>query len=60
MDWLEPEFRASTFIAGLCLDEDGEMQLAAGSTILELQFADDESPEALRRVRIEDVAEFGA
>ena len=57
MDWQEPEFRASTFIAGLCLDEDGEMQLAAGSSILELQFADDERPEALRRVLIEDVAE---
>jgi hypothetical protein len=58
MDRPEPEFTASTFIAGLFLDEDGEMQLAAGSNILELQFADDERPEALRRVRIEDVAEL--
>ena len=50
----EPDFRTNTFIAGLCLDADGEMQLAAGNRIFELRFAEDESPEALRRVRIED------
>ena len=60
MDPPEPEFRTSTFIAGLCLNDDGEMQLAVGINIFELQFADDESPGALRRVLIEDVAEFGA
>lgn len=62
MDRTESDFSASTFIAGLCLDANGDMQLAGGNTVLELQFADDESPEALRRVRIEhpDAAtEFG-
>lgn len=54
MDRPEPEFSASTFLAGLCLDDDGEMQLAAGSNLFELRFADDESPQALRHVRIED------
>jgi hypothetical protein len=54
MDRLEPEFSTSTFLAGLCLDEDGEMQLAAGSNVFELRFADDASPEALRQVRVED------
>jgi hypothetical protein len=29
------------------------MQLAGGSNVFELRFADDESPEALRQVRIE-------
>ena len=58
----EPDFSTSTFIAGLCLDADGDLQLAGGSTVFELRFADDESPEALRRVRIEDLdatTEFG-
>jgi hypothetical protein len=48
-----PDFSASTFIAGLCLDSNGDLQLAGGSDVFELRFADDESPEALRRVRIE-------
>lgn len=57
----EPEFSASTFIAGLCLDANGEMQLAAGDNVFELRLADDDSPEALRQVRIEDTdaTEFG-
>jgi hypothetical protein len=62
MDRTEPDFSASTFIAGLCLDANGEMQLAAGSNVFELRFADDESPEALRHVRIENpdaTSEFG-
>jgi hypothetical protein len=50
----EGEFSTSTFIAGLCVDANGDMQLAAGS-IFELRFADDECPEALRQVRIEDI-----
>jgi hypothetical protein len=53
MERTEPDFSASTFIAGLCLDANGDMQLAAGSDVFELRFADDESPEALRQVRIE-------
>jgi hypothetical protein len=54
LDRPEPKFRASTFITGLCLDANGDMQLAAGSNVFELRFADDESPEALRQVRVED------
>jgi hypothetical protein len=53
----EGEFSTSTFIASLCVDADGDMQLAAGDRILELRFADDQSPEALRQVRIEDMDE---
>ena len=63
MDRTEPDSSASTFIAGLCLDANGDMQLACGSNVFELRFADDESPEALRRVRIEHpdaTTEFGA
>jgi hypothetical protein len=58
----EPDFTASTFIAGLCLDAEGDLQLAGGSTVFELRFADDGSPEALRQVRIEHqdaTIEFG-
>jgi hypothetical protein len=53
MERTEPDFSTSTFIACLCLDADGDMQLAGGSNVFELRFADDESPEALRQVRIE-------
>ena len=62
MERTEPDFSASTFIGGLCLDANGDMQLAAGSSVFELRFADDESPEALRQVRIEHpdaMTEFG-
>jgi hypothetical protein len=57
MERTEPDFSASTFIAGLCLDAYGDMQLAGGSNVYELRFADDESPEALRQVRIEHLDE---
>jgi hypothetical protein len=62
MDRTEPDSSASTFIAGLCLDANGDMQLAGGSTVFELRLADDESPEALRQIRIEHpdaTTEFG-
>ena len=62
MERTEPDFSASTFIAGLCLDANGDMQLAGGSNVFELRFADDETPEALRQVRIENLetaTEFG-
>lgn len=62
MDRTEPDFSTSTFIAGLCLDANGDMQLAGGSNVFELRFADDESPEALRQLRIEHpdaTTEFG-
>jgi hypothetical protein len=62
MDRTESDFSASTFIAGLCLDANGDMQLAGGSTVFELRLADDESPEALRPVRLEHpdaMTEFG-
>jgi len=50
----ESEPSDSTFIVGLCLDPNGDLQLAGGSNVFELRFAEDECPEALRRVRIED------
>ena len=53
MERTEPDFSPSTFIAGLCLDANGDMQLAGGSDVFELRFADDETPEALRQLRIE-------
>jgi hypothetical protein len=62
MDRTEPDFSASTFIAGLFLDADGDMQLAGGSDVFELRFAEDESPEALRQVWVEQpdaTTEFG-
>jgi hypothetical protein len=62
MDRTEPDSSASTFIASLCLDANGDMQLAGGSNVFELRFAGDESPEALRQVRIEHpdaTTEFG-
>ena len=62
MERTEPDFSASTFIAGLCLDANGDMQLAGGSNVFELRFADDETPEALCQLRIEDLeaaTEFG-
>jgi hypothetical protein len=62
MDWTERDVSASTFIAGLCLDANGDMQLADGSDVFELRFADDETPEALRQIRIEHpdaTTEFG-
>jgi hypothetical protein len=61
MDRTQPDFSATTFIAGLCLDANGDMQLAGGS-VFELRFADDDSPESLRQVRIEHsdaMIEFG-
>jgi hypothetical protein len=54
LDRQEPNFRASTFITDLCLDANGDLHLADGSNVFELRFADDESPEALRLVRVED------
>lgn len=62
MDRTEPDVSASTFITGLCLDANGDLQLAGGTDVFELRFADDESPEALRQVRIEHpdaTTEFG-
>jgi hypothetical protein len=62
MERTEPDFSASTFIAAVCLDANGDMRLAGGSDVFELRLADDESPEALRQVRVEQVdatIEFG-
>ena len=41
-----------TFVVGLQVNEDGEMQFAVGGGILEIRFAADESPLALRAVRV--------
>ena len=48
-----------TFVVGLRVNEDGEMQFAMSCDILEIRLAADESPLALREVRVAelDVAE---
>jgi hypothetical protein len=58
----ESEFSgASAFIADLCVDGEGEIQLAVGGRVLEIPFADDDTPLALREVSIGrvDAMEFG-
>jgi len=51
-----------TFVVGLRVNEDGDMQFAIGGGMLEIRFAADESPLALREVRVAepDVAEFAS
>ena len=41
-----------TFVVGLQVNEEGEMQFAISGGILEIRFAADESPLALREVRV--------
>ena len=41
-----------TFVVGLQVNEDGEMQFALSRSILEIRLAADESPLALRQVRV--------
>ena len=46
-----------TFVAGLRVNEDGEMQFAMSGGILEIRLAADESPLALRQVRVAELDE---
>ena len=46
-----------TFVVGLRVNEDGEMQFAISGGILEIRLAADESPLALRRVRVAELDE---
>ncbi len=44
-----------TFVVELGVNEDGDMQIAPGGGILEIRLAADESPLALREVRIAEM-----
>ena len=46
-----------TFVVGLRVNEDGEMQFAMSGGILEIRLAADESPLALREVRVSELDE---
>jgi hypothetical protein len=46
-----------TFVVGLRLDEAGDLRFAASGGILEIRFADDDEPSALREVRIAEAEE---
>ena len=47
----------NTFVVGLRVDEDGDLGFAIGGSIIEICFADDDEPLALREVRIAEAAE---
>jgi len=47
----------NTFVVGLRVDEDGDLRFAVSGGILEIRFADDDEPSALREVRIAEVEE---
>ena len=47
----------NTFIVGLRVDEDGDLRFAVSGGILEIRFADDDEPSALREVRIAEAEE---
>ena len=47
----------TTFVVGLQVDEDGDLRFAIGGDILEIRFAADDEPLALREVRIAEAEE---
>ena len=47
----------NTFIVGLRVDEDGDLRFAVSGGILEIRFAADDEPLALREVRIAEAEE---
>ncbi len=51
----------NTFLVGLRVDEEGDRRFAIGGGILEIRFAPDDAPLAVREVRIAEAeeAEFG-
>lgn len=46
-----------TFVVGLRVDEDGDLRFAISGGILEIRFAADDEPSALREVRIAEAEE---
>jgi hypothetical protein len=42
----------NTFVVGLQVDEDGDLRIAISGSIIEIRFAADDEPLALRAVRI--------
>jgi len=47
----------NTFVVGLRVDEDGDLRFAVSGDIIEIRFADDDEPSALRQVRIAEAEE---
>ena len=47
----------NTFVVGLRVDEDGDLRFAINGGILEIRFAADDEPLALREVRIAEAEE---
>ena len=47
----------NTFVVGLRVDEDGDLRLAVSGSVIEIRFAADDEPLALREVRIEEPEE---
>ena len=46
-----------TFVVALRVDEDGDLGFAMGGSIIEIRFAADDEPSAMREVRIADSEE---
>ena len=47
----------NTFVVGLRVDEDGDLCFAISGSIIEIRFAADDEPLALREVRIAEAEE---
>ena len=47
----------NTFVVGLRVDEDGDLRFAVSGGIIEIRFAADDEPSALREVRIAETEE---
>ena len=47
----------NTFVVGLRVDEDGDLRFAVGGGVLEIRFAADDEPLALREVSIAEAEE---
>ena len=47
----------NTFVVGLRVDEDGDLRFAISDSIIEIRFATDDEPLALREVRIAEAEE---
>jgi hypothetical protein len=47
----------NTFVVGLRVDENGDLRFAISDSVIEIRFAADEQPLALREVRVAEVEE---
>ncbi|HWM63542.1 MAG TPA: hypothetical protein VNP96_06070 [Solirubrobacterales bacterium] len=47
----------NTFVVGLRVDEDGDLRFAISGSVIEIRFAADDEPLALREVRIAEAEE---